>query len=120
MQWRHLTGARYSSALCTQAKHGKLSDDGMHISKQKGYIWPEPDGIRLSISQYYQPKGYQRLKDELPPGKVQICQPLAEMQRFVGEWMLTNKRATWATMARGVQRKHKVGACQSTMFCQLI
>ena len=73
--------------------------------KKKGYVWPDPDGIGLSLSQYYQPKGYQKLTD----GKAQICQTLAEMQRFVGEWMLTNKKAPWATMARHTQRKQKVG-----------
>ena len=46
-------------------------------------------------------------------GKAQICQTLAEMKHFVGEWMLTNKKAPWAVMARGFQRRHNVGACQS-------
>ena len=27
--------------------------------------------------------------------------------------MLTNKKAPWVALARGTQRKHKVGACQS-------
>ena len=38
---------------------------------------------------------------------------LSEMKHFVGEWVLTTQKAPWATMARGTQRKHKVGACQS-------
>ena len=61
------------------------------------------------MSQHYQPKGYQRMRE----GKEQICQTLAEMKQCVSEWMLTNKKAPWATMARGTQRKHKMGTCQS-------
>ena len=45
--------------------------------------------------------------------KEQIWQTLAETRRFVGEWTLTNKKAPCATMARGVRRQHKAGACQS-------
>ena len=77
--------------------------------KQKGYTWPDEEESQVIMSKYHQPQGYQMMRD----GKEQICQTLAEMKHFVGEWMLTNKKAPWATMARGTQRKHKVGACQS-------
>ena len=77
--------------------------------KKKGYSWPNEERIQRAMNQHRQPEGYQHIKE----GKEQICQTLAEMKKFAGEWMLTNKKAPWATMARGTQRKHKVGACQS-------
>ena len=61
-------GTRYSLVLYTQSKYGRMSGNDIEVLKTKGYVWPDPDGIGLSLSQYYQPKGYQRLKD----GKAQI------------------------------------------------
>ena len=76
---------------------------------QKGYVWPKDEEIPIIMKNFYKPKGYQVMRE----GKAQLCQTLAEMKHFVGEWMLTNKKAPWAVMARGIQRRHKVGACQS-------
>ena len=76
---------------------------------QKGYVWPKDEEIPIIMKNFYKPKGYQVMRE----GKAQFCQTLAEMKHFVGEWMLTNKKAPWAVMARVIQRRHKVGACQS-------
>ena len=102
-------GTRYSIILYSSSKHSKLNDKSKIALMQKGYVWPKDNEIPLIMENFYKPKGYQMMRE----GKEHICQTLAEMKHFVGEWLLTHKKTPWAVMARGIQRKHKVGACKS-------
>jgi len=99
-------GTRYSIVLYTQANYGKLSDEHVDTLKGKGYIWHDPEQNRLINIQQHQRTCYQRLRE----GKEQKCQSHAEMQRFVGEWMLTNKRLRGQQWLGVHKETHKVGA----------
>ena len=55
---------------------------------QKGYVWPKDEEIPLIMKNFYKPKGYQVMRE----GKEQLCQTLAGMKHFVGEWLLSNKK----------------------------
>ena len=92
-------GTRYSIVLFTISKYPNLSEENVDILKQKGYIWPDVERTRMTMSQYYKPKGYQQMRE----GKEQICQTLAEMKPFVSEWMLTNKKAIYGPMWKGLK-----------------
>ena len=73
-----------------------MKNKDVDILQHKGYIWPNPEGIDRAMKEYHQPQGYTKFRKD----NAQICQTIAEMKNFVGEWMLTNKRKPWAKLAR--------------------
>ena len=55
-------GTRYSIILFTSSTYQNLDEDYVDILKRKGYNWPEAETIRSTMSQHYQPKGYQTIR----------------------------------------------------------
>ena len=81
--------------------------------KEKGYNWPSPRDIDKQMIDIGKPKGYPKVEGTI----ARICQTLAEMRHYVGEWMLASKKAPWSTMTKGIHREHKKGHVSHSMYC---